>query len=222
MRLELGSHVHCTDGPLGELRDVVIDPTQRRLTHLVVEPDREDWVARLVPIELAKPAEDTTRAIALPLTVEEVRQLPVVHDVAFLSLGDVPVEDPDWDVGIQDVLALPYYSAHELEAVPLEFVSMYDRVPKDEVEIRRTSSVRSSDGHELGEVDGFVVDADERITHIVLEHGHPWGRREVTIPIGAVSKVEMDAVTLGLTRDEVGGLPEVAVQRLPPPPLRSR
>jgi hypothetical protein len=29
---------------------------------------------------------------------------------------------------------------------------MHDPVPKDEVELRRASSVRSSDGHELGEV----------------------------------------------------------------------
>ena len=38
------------------------------------------------------------------MTVEEARRLPPVHDVAFLRLGDRPVDDPDWDVGIQEVL----------------------------------------------------------------------------------------------------------------------
>ena len=52
----------------------------------------------------------------------------------------------------------------------------YDRVPKGEVEVRRASAVISVDGHSLGEVDGFVVDADEHITHFVLERGHLWGR----------------------------------------------
>lgn len=221
MRLELGNRIDCIDGPLGSLRDVVIDPTRRRVTHLVVEPDREDGVARLVPIELAQSGDESTRAIGLCLTVEKARRLPPVHDVAYLSVGDVPVDDPDWDVGIQEVFALPYYTAYELEPVPLEFVAMYDRVPKNEVEIRRASSVRSADRHELGEVDGFVVDGDDRITHLVLEHGHPWGRREVTIPIGAVSSVETDAVTLRLTKDAVGALPEVRVERLPPPPWRA-
>ena len=177
MRLELGNRVDCIDGPLGSLGNVVIDPTRRRVTHPVVEPDREDWVARLVPIELAQPGDESTRAIGLRLTVEEARRLPQVHHVAYLSVGDVPVDDPDWDVGIQEVLALPYYTAYELEPVPLEFFAMYDRVPKNEVEIRRASSVRSVDGHELGGVDGFIVDRDDRITHLVLEHGHPWGRR---------------------------------------------
>ena len=36
----------------------------------------------------------------------------------------------------------------------------------------------------IGDVDGFVIDAGEHITHVVLERGHLWGRKEVTIPIG--------------------------------------
>ena len=89
----------------------------------------------------------------------------------------------------------------------------YDRVPKGEVEIRRTSAVISADGHSLGEVDGFVVSADEHITHVVLERGHVWGRKEVTIPIGAVARVESDVVHLALSKDEVGALPTVRVGR---------
>ena len=41
MRLELGSRVDCTDESFGKLADVVIDPTSRRVTHLVVEHDRD-------------------------------------------------------------------------------------------------------------------------------------------------------------------------------------
>ena len=50
MRLELGSPVHCTDGPFGEVADVVVDPTKRRLTQLVVQPHNIDQgSSRLVP-----------------------------------------------------------------------------------------------------------------------------------------------------------------------------
>ena len=222
MRLELGRRVECTDGPLGELFDVVVDPTRRRVTHLVVQPVGEDCVARLVPVDTAGPGDDSSRAIALSLTLEEARRLPPVREAAYGRVGDVPVDDPDWDVGIQEVLALPYYTAYELQPVPLEFVALYDRVPKHEVELQRASSIRSADGHELGEVDGFVVDREDRITHFVLEHGHAWGRREVTIPIGAVANIETDAVELSLTKDEVAALPAVGVQRPPPPPWVSR
>lgn len=222
MRLELGSRVDCIDEEFGELVDVVVDPATRRLTHLVVEPRGGDLIARLVPIDVAQTGSGASGAVELRLTAEEVRRLPPVHEVAYLRVGDVPVDDPEWDVGIQQVLAPPYYTAYELEPMPTDFAVMYDRIPKNDVEIRRASSVASADGHHLGHVDGFVVDPDDHITHLVLERGHLWGRREVTIPIGAVATVETDAIALSLTRDEVGALPEVRVQRLPAPGLRVR
>jgi hypothetical protein len=111
------------------------------------------------------------------------------------------------------VLALPYYSAYELETEAVDYAVTYDRIPKREVEIRRASAVDSADGHRLGHVDGFLVDGEELITHLVLEQGHPWERREVTIPIGAVARVENDAVTLRLRKDEVAALPPLAVRR---------
>jgi hypothetical protein len=48
---------------------------------------------------------------------------------------------------------------------------------------------------------------------VVLERGHLWGRREVTIPIGPVSQVKTDSLTVGLTKDEVAALPALPVQR---------
>jgi sporulation protein YlmC with PRC-barrel domain len=53
MRLELGGSVRCEDDLLGELADVVIDPTTKRVTHLVVQSHNDIAPARLVPIELA-------------------------------------------------------------------------------------------------------------------------------------------------------------------------
>lgn len=216
MRLELGRQVRCTDGPVGELVDVVIDPTKKRLTHLVVRPHELDGRSRLVPVELAERG-DEGDTIALRCTREEVERLPDVNEHAFLRLGELPVDDPDWDVGTQDVLAMPYYESPEFGPYAGQFDSnvavVYDRVPKGEVEIRRASAVHTADGHHLGEVDGFLVDKDDQITHFVLERGHLWGRREVTIPIGAVEKVETDSVTLRLSKEEVGELPSARVHR---------
>ena len=216
MRLEIGNRVRCTDGVYGELADIVIDPLEKRVTHLVVKPEQGEGEARLVPIQLAKSRDDAQREIELACTLDKARGFESVHEGAYLRLGERPAEDPDWDVGVEDVLAMPYYGGGGVEGVPGEFdsyVVMYDRVPKGEVEVRRASAVISADGHSLGEVDGFVVDADEHITHVVLERGHLWGRKEVTIPIGAVARVESDAVHVALSKDEVGALPAVRVGR---------
>jgi sporulation protein YlmC with PRC-barrel domain len=215
MRLELGCTVHCTDGPVGELADVVIDPTRRRVTHLVVEPHRRHRLARLVPAELA--ATETSAAIAIRCTSEDLREFPLAEAFAFLRVDEFPLNDPDWDVGIETVLAQPYYDYAGFEAGPFpldpDVEIACDRIPKGEVEIRRASEVVSSDGHRLGHVDGFVVDRGDAVTHVVLERGHLFGRREVTVPIGAVAEVETDSVRLSLSKDEVGGLPSVPIDR---------
>jgi sporulation protein YlmC with PRC-barrel domain len=216
MRLEIGNRVRCTDGAYGELADIVIDPLEKRVAHLVVQPEQGDGESRLVPIQLAKGRDDEQREIELECTLDEAQGFESVHEAAYLRLGESPAEDPDWDVGVEDVLALPYYEGSDVGLYPEldSGVTMYyDRVPKGEVEVRRASAVISADGHSLGEVDGFVVDADEHITHFVLERGHLWGRKEVTIPIGAVARVESDEVHVALSKDEVGALPAVRVGR---------
>ena len=220
MRLEIGNRVRCTDGAYGELADIVIDPLEKRVTHLVIQPEQDEGRRLLVPIRLAKGRDDKQREIELECTLDEAQGFESVHESAYLRLGESPAADPDWDVGVEDVLALPYYAGLGYtgsdaypEGLDPNVTLFYDRVPKGEVEIRRTSAVISADGHSLGEVDGFVVDANEHITHFVLERGHLWGRNEVTIPIGAVARVESDVVHIALSKDEVGALPAVRVGR---------
>jgi sporulation protein YlmC with PRC-barrel domain len=213
-RLDLGTPVHCADAQFGELADVVIDPTTRCVTHLVVGPRNRPDEARSVPVAWIVPDGPET-AIRLSVTVAAVDRLDRLHETAYLSLGEFPVADPDWDVGVEDMLGLPYFQS--IEAQPIEadphVMLAYDRVPKGEVEIRRSSAVTAADGPDLGRVDGFVVDGGGHISHVVLERGHLWGRREVTIPIGAVDRVENDVVVLSLTKGEVGALPSNTVHR---------
>ena len=216
MRLDLGNPVRCADGGFGELADLVIDPTKKRVTHLVVKPHSLDGMSRLVPVEWVDPEESDDSGIALRRNVEDVQGLESVRESAYLRLGQFPSADPDWDVGVQDVLAMPYYES-PLGGPGGGFDSsatvVYDRVPKGEVEIRRASAVNAADGDYLGQIDGFLVDTEDGITHFVLERGHLWGRREVTIPIGAVAKVETDTVTLRMSKEEVGELPSLRVHR---------
>jgi sporulation protein YlmC with PRC-barrel domain len=215
MRLELGNPIVCTDGAAGELADVVVDPVKRRVTHLVVQPHGKLAPARLVPADLATGDADR---ISLRCTRAEVDGFPTVRESAYLRIDELPRDDPDWDVGVEDVLAMPYYTTPDMAMYPSAdepYIMTYDRVPKGESEIRRASVVVSADDHQLGTVEALVVDGDE-ITHVVLERGHLWGRRDVTIPIGAVARVESDTVTLRLSKDEVGGLPTVRVHRWHP------
>jgi sporulation protein YlmC with PRC-barrel domain len=219
VRLELGKRVRCSDREVvGQLADVIIDPVKQRVTHLVVKPHNHGpGESRLVSIELAEAGADAGE-ISLRCTAEEVRALPNIEDFAYMRLGEAVVSDPDWDVGVTNVLAMPYFESTgvvDYGAFEENVGIVYDRVPKGEVEIRRTSSVITGEGRYVGDVDGFLVDEDDQITHFVLERGHLWGRREVTVPIGAVTKVESDTVTVALSTDEIGALPAHRVHRWP-------
>ena len=154
----------------------------------------------------------------LDCTLDEAGDLEHAEEMAYLRLGEFPVEDPRWDVTVTEMLALPYYQGLDMPSAGLYNYEQgvevrYERVPKGEVEVRRSSAVATSDDHHVGHVEGLVVDDEQHITHLVLEHGHLWGKRDVTIPIGAVDRVEADTVILALTKDEVGELGEVRVNR---------
>jgi sporulation protein YlmC with PRC-barrel domain len=54
-KLDIGMRVEATDGAVGEVADVVIDPVKWCVTHIVVQPERgHHEEAHLVPIEAVR------------------------------------------------------------------------------------------------------------------------------------------------------------------------
>ena len=81
-----------------------------------------------------------------------------------------------------------------------------DVVPLGETEVGRGEHVHALDG-EIGQVEGFLVDpGDHRVTHVLLQEGHLWGRKEVAIPVSAVTGVE-HGIRLNMTKKQIEDLP---------------
>jgi sporulation protein YlmC with PRC-barrel domain len=206
MRLELGKGVRCADGASRELADVVIDGTTNAVTHLVVQPHDDHDAARLVPIQLAA-AGGNGHEVSLTVTSEVLKELEPVAAHAYLRPGERVEQESNWDIGVEDVETVPQYTPTafgEFGEYAQDAVVTYDRVPKGEIELRHASAVYSADRHHLGSVDGVVVDSDHRITHLLLERGHLWWKRELAIPAEAISKFETDMVVLGIEKSELG------------------
>ncbi|HYM46451.1 MAG TPA: hypothetical protein VES65_09900 [Solirubrobacteraceae bacterium] len=205
----IGAEVTCSDGVCGDLSRVVIDPVARVLTHLVVEPKKRQGFGRLVPIELV---DATAEEIRLRCSGAEFDALEDAEETRFLSetgdelgLGYEPEQTFSW----------PYYGLGmgvgtgmgPMGGAPRSIT--YDRVPVGEVEVCRGEEVHATDG-DIGHVQGLVIDPqDHHVTHVLLQEGHLWGRKQIAIPIGAVTGVAADGVRLNLTRDEVRDLPPV-------------
>jgi uncharacterized protein YrrD len=210
MKLGLGTSVRCADGETRELVDVVIDSGSKRVTHLVIQPREHAEDARLVPVGLAEAGGDDGPEILLRCTSADLERFDPVHQYEILHPGERRHEDPKWDVGVEDVVVTPNYTPTAFGdyagSLDSEVTISYDRVPKGEIELRRASAVYSSDGHHLGSVDGVAVDGGDRLTHLLFERGHLWWKREVAVPMEAISKFESDMVTLGVTKGELASV----------------
>jgi len=204
---DIGTEVECRDGACGRLACVIVDPITRTVTHLVVEPQRAAGQGRLVPVDIAARQGSCLR---LDCSARGFEELEFAEETHFTS-----PDGEELGYGEGEVLAWPYYGAGldmgagEIPATPRAWFE--SRVPAGQVEVRRGERVHAADG-DIGRVHGFVVDpADHHITHLVIEDGHLFSKREVAVPIASVASVSADGVELGLRRAEIRALPSFDV-----------
>jgi hypothetical protein len=209
MQFTIGAQATCTDGPCGQVTRVVFDPVADVLTHLVVEPEHRQGLGRLVPVGVARPNAD---GVALDLTLAGFEALDAAEETQF-----VPGTRGYEVYGPEQVLSWPYYRRGDsvmdpdLEGKVSQTVTV-DTIPLGEVAVRRGEPVHAVDGP-IGHVDGLVIEpGNDHVTHVLLQEGHLWGRKEVAIPISAVTGDE-DGITLRLSKQQIQDLPPVDVAR---------
>ena len=202
----IGAQASCTDGVCGELRRVVVDPVARSVTHLVIQPKDSLELARLIPVDLV---DATAGQIRLRCTLEEFEHLDLAEESQFIPGGLVAGYGPE------QMLTLPYYGLGPgLAGVGPGVVPMsvtYDTIPLGEVEVRRGEHVHATDGS-IGRVQGLVIEPQSHhVTHVLLQEGHLWGKKEVAIPIRDVANVDQDGIHLNIARQQVQDLPPVNI-----------
>jgi hypothetical protein len=211
----IGARASCSDGHCGEVKRLVVDPATKTVTHLVVQHGHRPEAGRLVPAHLA---ETTDGEIRLRCTLAEFDKFDHAEERKVADAADQQVGDVGGALGT----GLAYGVGGEASARvggPGELIDVgpmppprhrrtmiEDVVPLGEEQVRPGDAVHAVDG-EIGLVRGFLVNpGDDRVTHVLLQEGHLWGRKEVAIPITAVTRVDI-GIRLNLTKDQVGSLP---------------
>lgn len=212
----IGSSVACQDGGCGDLRRLVVDPVAGAVTHLVVEPVHRRFGGHLVPTKFVQAAGD--HEVHLSLTLAEFERLDQADDLHFLP------GRPGYGYEPQDVMLAPHFAAGigvagaaalnpigpSLIAGP-DRITHPDRVPPEEIEVKRGDQMSAVDGP-IGQIKGFVIDpADDKATHVLVEEGHLWGKREIAIPIGSVKLVDGEVKT-DLSKDQIEALPDAQLR----------
>jgi len=208
--LTIGVRTSCSDGFCGQLSRIITDPATRKITHLVIKPEHRRQSDRLVPVELVDMTADD---ISLRCTLAEFEELEPAEEVDLAEgdeygggYGDAESVQGYGNVGSMGVggsvsgLGVGAGLGHRVRTVT------HHVVPLGEAELVPGEHVHAVDG-EIGQVLGFIVDPDDqRVTHVLLKEGHLWGRREVAIPISAVTAID-EGVRLNITKKQVEHLP---------------
>jgi sporulation protein YlmC with PRC-barrel domain len=209
MPFRIGADASCTDGACGQVSRIIVNPVAREVTHLAVDPKHRHGPGRLVPVDLV---DATTGQIRLRCTLAEFQTLRPAEETE-----SVPDLDPTGHVQprVQNPrLRRPsgevWLNRDPDEPEAAQEVTVHS-VSSGEVEVHRGLTVCATDG-EIGQVQGLVVEpGGHQVTHVLLRQGHRWGRKEVAIPIGAVTKIGTLLVHLSLTKHQVEDLPPVDI-----------
>ena len=206
MPFRIGADASCTDGACGQVSRVIVNPVAREVTHLVVDPKHRHGPGRLVPVDLV---DATTGQIRLRCTLAEFQALRPAEETE--SVPDLdPTGHPGYAPDQVNWLTWRHVARGPGEPDAPQEVTV-DSVPSGEVDVRRGLTVCATDG-EIGQVQGLVVEpGGHQVTHVLLQEGHLRGRKEVAIPIGAVTKIGTLLIHLSLTKHQVEALPPVDI-----------
>jgi len=199
MDIPINAKVSCSDGPCGRSTHVILMPTTEKITHLVISNGVFPETEYMIPIDHI--AESTPELIRLNCTRAELSKMPSFDQVKFIPSN------------LTGFTASPYmmwpYYAPDAEFIKIEM----EHIPANELAITRGTSVEATDG-KVGRVDEFLINPKtNHITHLVLQEGHPWGRKDVTIPVSQIDHYKENTVYLKLDKHGIEALPAIPVRR---------
>ena len=206
MDVPLNVDVSCADGPAGRSTTIILNPISSEITHVVVKAGRDEF---MVPLDLV--VESTHSQIQLRCTKEELLKLDLFVKMQFMGAENLNTEfELKMDAAESDANWWPYTQIDDQYA---DVYNLVEQAPHHELAIHRGSEVRATDGH-IGQVDEFIVNpANNHISHLIMVERHLFGKREVTIPIDQIDRIDQDIVYLKMDKKAVHALPDVPLNR---------
>lgn len=201
MYIPVNDEIDCSDGPGGRVTCLMINPLKPQVTHLVVAERAFPYLKRLVPVQLLK--DSPPGRSSLDCTRSQLAILRPFHEIEY-SQDDVPYfayeghMDKMWPYDTTETMPIPV----QLEIIPLSVVT-----------IHRDALVKATNGR-VGQVVRFLIQPPSGlITQLVLRQGHLWRKKEVTIPVSEIERIEKEIIYLKLDKRSLETLPAVPVRR---------
>jgi sporulation protein YlmC with PRC-barrel domain len=200
-RFPLHAKVECSDGAGGESVAAIVNLTTGTVTHFVVA-DRSfpRSVQRLVPIEQVE--ETRSREIRLRCSQDDLAGMRPFAEMELIETVE-PGDDPN-----DPAFAPPLVTPTEITLLPVEV----EHLLPGELAVRRGTRIAATDS-DVGVLEELMLDPQSgNVTHLILQEGHLWGKREIALPLSSIDRVDEDTVYLKLDRKAVEDLPAIPVQ----------
>jgi len=189
MEIPIKAKVQCADGPGGEATRLIVHPTTKRVTKIVVKEAQPPHVERVVPFKYVEGT--TANEIRLRCSRQELSKMqPFVR---------TEVVETSWS----------YDGRMPTDVKKVKRLN----IAEDELAMGTGTQVRVTDG-KVGRIDELMVDpASGSITHLMLRKGPVWAPKEVTVPISEVGRLGEKVVYLQTSRASIEALPTTPAPR---------
>jgi len=205
--IPLNAKVRCKDATCGKSTHIIVNPIAREITHFVVESKNLPMQStRIVPVHHI--IESTPEQISLDCTRQGLAEMEPFFSTRYIEAGE-PDFVPD-DVYTQADYA---YMQPYVSLTPGTVTISEKHIPAGDLDIHRGMYVKATDG-QVGQVHELVVDSETwKVTDVVLKKGHLWGKKDVTLPLSDVDRVEDDTVYLKIDKKTIETRPSSPIHR---------
>jgi len=191
MEFKEGVAVYTPDGRhVGKVDYVVVDPASRRVTHIVIRQGHLLPEDKVIGVEQLSTA--TEERIVLNADPEN---LPPFEESHYVPLDESTSQQ--WGVGLVPLLWGGWRAGGGTFLDMMEHTQR--NIPEGDVAVAEGARVEDSNGEHIGRVHELVTDPKSgRITYLVIEAGHLWGKHTKAIPVNWVAAFGEGQVSLAV------------------------
>ena len=201
MDIPLRVEVRCSDAVCGKSVAIIVDPNTEQVTHIVVQTAGSDYLVPIDAISESAPDHIQLRWSRTELEAAEPfeRQEAISAEEQIMQMQAMSGSYVSWSAG-----GVP---GEYMAPVPIPSTMEVEQIPESERALHRGADVEATDGR-VGQVDEFLIEpATGKITHVVVRQGHIGVKKDVTIPVAEIDRIEDDVVYLKLDKHAVSQLP---------------
>jgi sporulation protein YlmC with PRC-barrel domain len=207
MDIPLRVEVRCSDGACGKSFAIIVDPDTDQVTHVVVQASGGDYLVPIDVITDSAPTHIQLRWSRAELEAAEPfeRLETLSEEEQIMELQAASGSYVGWSAS-----GMP---GEYMAPVPISSTVEVEQIPEHERALHQGADVEATDGR-VGQVDEFLIEpATGKITHVVVRQGHIGTKKDVTIPIAEIDRIEDDVVYLKLDKHAVSELPNARAPR---------